>query len=240
MTEQQGSELGAALARVQTQLPPIGKGSTANIGQYKFKYADLADISAAVLPLLGANGLSWLTMPTLDEQGHFVLRYELLHASGESRVGFYPLPAATSKAQDLGSAITYARRYALSSMVGITPDEDDDGQSAPAAPARQQRPAPQQRQAPAAAERPATRPTVDEPTNGHPAGQDTPEAARGALMEAAKSLGYTLPEVGKAYFAEHKTSIAQETDAVKIREFTADLREKAAKIDAEAKAKASA
>lgn len=234
MTET-GSELGAALAKVQTQLPTIGKGSTANIGQYKFKYADLADISAAVLPLLGANGLSWMTMPTLDEQGHFVLRYELLHSSGESRVGFYPLPAATSKAQDLGSAITYARRYSLSSMVGVTPDEDDDGQSAPAA-SRQQRPAPQQRQAPDA-ERPAAEPPQ---SNGHPAGGDTPEQARAALLVAAKGLGYTQPEVGKLYAGQHKISVGQETDAVKIREFTADLREKAAKVDAEAKAKASA
>lgn len=233
MTETQGSELGAALAKVQTQLPTIGKGSTANIGQYKFKYADLADISAAVLPLLGQNGLSWMTMPTLDEQGHFVLRYELLHSSGESRVGFYPLPAATSKAQDLGSAITYARRYSLSSMVGVTPDEDDDGQSAPSAPARQQRGAPAPRQAPAGqpptAEKPVEAPAQ---TNGHPAGQDTPEAARAALLTAGKALQYTQTELGKAYQAEYHTPVAQETDAAKIRQFTADLRANAAQADA--------
>ena len=137
--------LADALAQVQTQLPSIGKSSVANVptktgGSYSFKYADLADVSAAVLPLLGKSGLSWLTMPTIDEHGNFVLRYELLHTSGENRVGFYPLPASSAKPQELGSAITYARRYTLCSMVGVTPDEDDDGQAAASAPARQHHP----------------------------------------------------------------------------------------------------
>lgn len=125
---------------MQTQLPKIGKSSTAKVGTYSYTYADLASIHQVVLPLLGKNGLSWLTMPTFDDDGHFVLRYELLHVSGESRIGHYPLPASTSKAQELGSAITYGRRYTLSSVVGIAPDDDDDGAAAQQAPPQQRRP----------------------------------------------------------------------------------------------------
>lgn len=126
MTE---ANLATALAAFQKALPKIGKGSVADAGTYKFKYADLADVSAAVLPLLGEHGLSFSARPTLDEGGRFVLAYELLHASGDSRSGAYPLPAS-GNSQAIGSAITYARRYALCAVTGVAADEDDDGQAA--------------------------------------------------------------------------------------------------------------
>jgi hypothetical protein len=46
----------AALASVQAQLPKIGKGQTADTGKYTYRYADLADVSQEILPLLGASG----------------------------------------------------------------------------------------------------------------------------------------------------------------------------------------
>lgn len=122
------ANLASALAAFQKALPKISKGSTADAGTYKFKYADLADISAAVLPLLGEHGLSFSARPTLDEGGRFVLAYELLHVSGDSRSGAYPLPASGSP-QQIGSAITYSRRYALCAVTGVAADEDDDGQA---------------------------------------------------------------------------------------------------------------
>ena len=127
------SGLAAALAAVQASLPSIAKSETAEVEgttkagrpfKYKYSYADLATISKAVLPLLGANGLAWIARPTLREDGKFVLAYELLHISGESRAGDYPLTGVT--AQEMGSAISYARRYALCSVTGIAPEEDDD------------------------------------------------------------------------------------------------------------------
>lgn len=125
--------LNAALAVVQSQLPRIDKGKTAKVpmkagGTYTYTYADLADVSAAVLPLLGANGLSFTTWPTLVGN-RFVLRYELLHQSGESKGGEYPLPIDAG-AQALGSAITYARRYCLCAVTGVAPDDDDDAAAA--------------------------------------------------------------------------------------------------------------
>lgn len=118
--------LAAALAEFQRDLPRLGKGQTANTGTYSYRYADLADVSTLVLPLLAKHGLSFSAKPTLDESGRFVLEYTLRHSSGEADVGRYPL-AANGTPQQIGSSITYARRYALCSVTGIAPDEDDDG-----------------------------------------------------------------------------------------------------------------
>lgn len=122
-------QLNLALSLVQAELPRIDKGRTATVpmkagGQYSYSYADLADVSAAVLPLLGKHGLSFTAWPTLVGN-RFVLRYELLHGSGESKAGEYPLPIGEG-AQALGSAITYARRYCLCAVTGVSPDDDDD------------------------------------------------------------------------------------------------------------------
>ena len=124
--------LATALAAFQAELPTIGKGNTATVrsdkGNYSYKYADLADVSAKVLPLLAKHGLSFSTKPTLDESGRFVLEYTLRHSSGEADTGSYPL--STGTAQAVGSLITYARRYVLCAITGVAPDQDDDGATA--------------------------------------------------------------------------------------------------------------
>lgn len=117
-------DLAKALAAFQAELPKVGKGSTNT--HFGSKYADLADVSLVVLPLLGKHGLSFSSKPTLDEAGRFVLAYQLRHESGDADGGSYPLPA-TGTPQQIGSAITYARRYALQAMTGVAADEDDDG-----------------------------------------------------------------------------------------------------------------
>jgi hypothetical protein len=123
-----------ALAALQTRLPKIGKGETAKVpgkdGKqgYTYKYADLADVSAEVLPLMGALGLSFTSRPTLID-GQFVLAYSLMHVAGEREDGMYPLPSGGSP-QQIGSAITYARRYCLCAVTGVAPDSDDDDAAA--------------------------------------------------------------------------------------------------------------
>jgi hypothetical protein len=121
-------QLFQALAKLQAELPKIGKGGTAQYG----KYADLADVSKEVLPRLGSLGLAFTAKPTMAD-GSFVLAYSLVHVSGEREDGFYPLPS-NGTSQQLGSAITYARRYALCAVTGVAPDEDDDGAAAQDAP----------------------------------------------------------------------------------------------------------
>jgi len=120
--------LASALAAFQAELPTVHKGSTADMGTYKMKYADLADLSKVVLPLLAKHGLSFSAKPTIDESGRFVLAYVLRHVGGDSDSGSYPLQSGTP--QQVGSAITYARRYALSAITGIAAEEDDDGKAA--------------------------------------------------------------------------------------------------------------
>lgn len=130
MTAEQAGELAAALAAVQAKMPRVGKDNRAQIksdkGNYSYFYADLTEISEALLPLLAAQNLAWTTLPTLNDAGAFVLRYALRHTSGEQVGGDYPLPNAGSSPQVLGSAITYARRYALCAVTGLAPGGEDD------------------------------------------------------------------------------------------------------------------
>lgn len=126
--------LAAALAAVQAQIPPVSKGNTAQVasakGSYSYTYADLAEITPLILPLLGRNGLAFSARPTMVGDA-FVLHYVLAHESGETLDGLYPLPDPTSaRPQEIGSAITYARRYALCAVTGIAPGGDDDDAAA--------------------------------------------------------------------------------------------------------------
>ncbi len=119
--------LAAALAELQTSLPAVHKTSEAQYG----KYADLAVVSAALLPVMGKLGLSFSAKPTMrdGESGReFGLAYTLrLAGSDETDEGFYPLSMVIEKGpQAIGSAITYARRYCLCAVTGVAPDSDDD------------------------------------------------------------------------------------------------------------------
>jgi hypothetical protein len=126
------TSLASALAAFQLELPTLGKGNVANVrsdkGNYSYRYADLAEVSTLVLPLMAKHGLSFSSKPTIDD-GRFVLAYVLRHTSGQEDAGVYPLPSNATP-QQVGSAITYARRYILCAISGIAPDEDDDGQAA--------------------------------------------------------------------------------------------------------------
>lgn len=121
--------LNEALADLQTQLPHIAKNNKAEVptktgGKYTYQYADLAEITRQVLPLLGKLGLSFTSRPTLVSD-RLALVYELRHISGESIDGVYPLPDRGTP-QEVGSAITYARRYCICAVTGLAPDNDDE------------------------------------------------------------------------------------------------------------------
>lgn len=122
------SEINKALAELQANLPRITKDLTAKVetrggSSYKYTYADLAQISRELLPLLGKNGLSFVSRPTRRD-GQFVLAYELRHISGEQIDGEWPLPDRGTP-QEIGSAVTYARRYSLCAVTGLAPDDED-------------------------------------------------------------------------------------------------------------------
>jgi hypothetical protein len=128
--------LAEALAQLQGRLPRVAKEHTAKVTSQKtgnthtYAYADLTDVSEKLLPILSALGLSFIARPsilTIEGSAQFVLHYSLLHSSGSELSGTYPLPDPDRLGpQDLGKAITYARRYALCAVTGLAPGGDDD------------------------------------------------------------------------------------------------------------------
>lgn len=126
--------LAEALVTLQAQLPRVAKDQEAHVTSQRtgktrsYRYADLTDVSEVILPLLASLGLSFTACPTMID-GRFVLNYHLQHVSGDGIEGFYPLPTSGSP-QEIGSAITYARRYSLCALTGLAPGgDDDDGQA---------------------------------------------------------------------------------------------------------------
>lgn len=142
MTEtKKPASLVSALAQIQATMPVVRKGETAEVptksgGKYSYTYADLADVARTVYPILGDVGLAFIAMPTFREDGKYVLVGELAHESGDSRKGEFMLPDRGT-AQEVGSAISYGRRYLLGCLTGIvTGDQDDDGAAASKRPMR--------------------------------------------------------------------------------------------------------
>lgn len=161
----EAKSLDEALLALQADPPVLTKTRDGQVGNQRTKYADLVQVNKQVLSRLNDLGLVWKCAPDLVPDGdhpmRFVLRYELKHVpSGESDSGVFPLLGSTP--QQHGSAITYARRYALLAVTGIAAeDEDDDGDAASGQRTAQRR-TPQQSAAPAGrtAQRRAPRPGV--------------------------------------------------------------------------------
>lgn len=89
------------------------------------KYADYSEILKCVKPALNNEGISIL-QPIKEDFVETIL----LHESGEWVSSLTKVYCISNKPQDYGSAITYARRYGLSSILSIDSDDDDDGNSA--------------------------------------------------------------------------------------------------------------
>jgi hypothetical protein len=121
--------IAAALARAQARFTTITKDRTANAGKYGYSYADIADVLASVRPVLAAEGIAIVQPVEVTDNG-MVLVTRLLCGSEaiESRMA---LPIEGEAPQQVGSLMTYYRRYALCALVGVAPEnEDDDGQAA--------------------------------------------------------------------------------------------------------------
>lgn len=121
-------ELAAALAAFQAEMPTVPKTKTARVrtrdgGDYSYTYADLADITAAAMPLLAKHGLAFSCLPGPDG-----LTGLLVHKSGQRLAAVLPIQGASP--QQVGSSLTYMRRYLLGCLTGVVTDDDDDGQAA--------------------------------------------------------------------------------------------------------------
>lgn len=120
-------------------LKPEGAGQVG--GRRDYKYLTLDQLINEVRPLLVRHGLVWTTRPGIHEAtGNPVLEYELTLAfPGQSQPGVLasweirgvmPLVMSKQDSQAQGSAITYARRYALCAVLNLFPGADDDGAAA--------------------------------------------------------------------------------------------------------------
>lgn len=123
---EQVNELAKALSTVQSTMKAAKKDSTNPF--FKSKYADLSSVWDACREELTKNGLSVCQTMEATEQGAG-LRTTLLHTSGQWMSGVLVLNPAKNDPQGIGSALTYARRYALAAIVGVV-TEDDDGNAA--------------------------------------------------------------------------------------------------------------
>lgn len=120
------NELAMALAKFQGSMPQVIKNKTVKIpNRPVYSYADLTGIWECIRKPLSSVGLS--VTQVFNEN---MITTILLHSSGQWIESDLTLKGIGGKAQDLGSEITYMKRYALSSILGITSEEDDDGESA--------------------------------------------------------------------------------------------------------------
>ena len=133
-TSEQIGEIALALAKVQGKIKDAGKDRKG----FNYQYADLAQILQITRPILSENGIALLQDAAVNESMVEVTT-RLIHQSGQwIEAGPLVMNAepkkGLSQAQCVGSVVTYARRYALAALIGIT-QEDDDGSSAAEAPA---------------------------------------------------------------------------------------------------------
>lgn len=126
--------MAAAFAEIE------GATKAANNPHFKTKYADLTNVIEAIKPALVKHNLFFTQNPRPHTSG-VEIETILHHAGGDCMsLGSLFVPADRANAQGFGSALTYARRYALVTAFGV-PVEDDDGNAAAAAPPQQQAPA---------------------------------------------------------------------------------------------------
>ena len=123
----QESQLNASFVKALGELRNVAKNAVNP--HFRNRYASLDAILDDVRPILAAHNLG-LSQEPLFEDGKAGVVTRIIHSSGEYRASILLLPVKDQTAQGVGSALTYAKRYAISSILGITADDDDDGELA--------------------------------------------------------------------------------------------------------------
>ncbi len=124
-TSQTIGKLTVALAKAQGEIEAAKKDSLNP--HFRSKYADLASVRDAIQAALSKHGIAYVQFP---EGGPDTVTITTVLACGDEWMrASYEMRPAKADPQGMGSAITYARRYALAAAVGVAP-EDDDGNAA--------------------------------------------------------------------------------------------------------------
>jgi len=157
-----------ALSKAQGVMGGAPKDGLGHVGKEdtgrKYHYATLGSVLDAARAPLAANELAIIQTTTNAGPGGVCVVTTLAHSSGEWIRGRLPMPARDNTAQGLGSAMTYARRYAAAAIIGIAPADDDAAEATNG-----------QRDRPAHAAH-ATRPAARPATVAKPALVPAPEA----------------------------------------------------------------
>lgn len=157
------TELSAALAKAQAGIANAAKEGTNP--HFNHKYSTLKSVWSVCKTPLTDNGLSIVQSPEVENQTVKVTT-TLLHKTGQWIESSITMPVKKWDCQGIGSAITYARRYALAAMVGVAPDgDDDDGEAAVNHHQKTQQPANQQQSQQQQQSQPAQQQTQNEKTD---------------------------------------------------------------------------
>lgn len=123
------NELAKALSLAQGEME--GASKNAQNPHLKNRYADISAVWEVVRTVLPKHGLAVSQVMCDDTtEGNVCVESILMHTSGQWIASRCTLPAPKRDPQGYGSAITYARRYSLSAIVGVVSEEDDDGEAA--------------------------------------------------------------------------------------------------------------
>jgi hypothetical protein len=132
--DRRSTGLAAALVAAMGALRDPVKDAKVSAGAKRYTYLTLPALLEEVRPVLAQHGLAAVQDFPFVAEGSVAVRTTILHASGE-KLSFEPVVIRCSgAAQDVGSAITYGRRYSLTAALGLTGADDDDGAAAHAAP----------------------------------------------------------------------------------------------------------
>lgn len=117
-----------ALAMAQSELQNVTMNRVNP--HFRSRYADLAAVRDAVVPIFAKHGLAIVQGPTVIPDIGFVLETMVIHKEGGTFSFYWPLPTNIDKPQAVASAVTYARRISYASVAAIAGEEDDDGNAA--------------------------------------------------------------------------------------------------------------
>lgn len=117
--------------QVLNEVPNFVTDETAQAGKKTYKYLNLATILKTIKPVFEKHGLAFSQRVTFDNAGEarqVIGTVETIIFDNEEQMVVCSYPFfVTGDPQQVGSAITYARRYSLYAVLGIFPDKDDDG-----------------------------------------------------------------------------------------------------------------
>lgn len=117
--------------QVLNEVPNFSTDETANAGSRTYKYLNLATLLKNIKPIFEKHGIAFSQKVTFDGTGDGrqilgTVETLIFDENEQQVVCSYPF-FVTGDPQQVGSAITYARRYSLTTVLGIFPDKDDDG-----------------------------------------------------------------------------------------------------------------